>query len=266
MEYTYWLSAAALLSLLPSAISAYHGGDARSPLFWLFLMVALAGPLAWIIFIFGSGWRTGFAPALWVTVATTIALFAVLAARAPAARPLAAILFPYLFLLGVIATIWQNQPERVMAGAAPPAWVLLHILFSILTYSLLTLSAIAGFAAFTQDRALKNKTQGRLSRILPSLAESEAFELRLLTLCAVVLGLGLLTGMTVQYFETGSPFIASHKVILSIVTFGVVLGLLIARRLSGLRGRRAARLVLSAYLLLTLAYPGVKFITDVIIA
>jgi ABC-type uncharacterized transport system permease subunit len=35
---------------------------------------------------------------------------------------------------------------------------------------------------------------------------------------------------------------------------------------SGLRGRRAARVVLVAYLLLTLAYPGVKFVTDVLLS
>ena len=31
-------------------------------------------------------------------------------------------------------------------------------------------------------------------------------------------------------------------------------------------GRRAARYVLVAYLLLTLGYPGVKFVTDVLLA
>jgi ABC-type uncharacterized transport system permease subunit len=32
------------------------------------------------------------------------------------------------------------------------------------------------------------------------------------------------------------------------------------------RGRQAARFVLLAYLLVTLAYPGVKFVRDVILA
>jgi ABC-type uncharacterized transport system permease subunit len=41
--------------------------------------------------------------------------------------------------------------------------------------------------------------------------------------------------------------------------------LLILHHYSGLRGRRAARLVLLAYLLLTLAYPGVKFVTDILL-
>jgi ABC-type uncharacterized transport system permease subunit len=35
---------------------------------------------------------------------------------------------------------------------------------------------------------------------------------------------------------------------------------------TGLRGRRATRFVLTAYLLLTLAYPGVKFVRDVLLS
>jgi ABC-type uncharacterized transport system permease subunit len=44
----------------------------------------------------------------------------------------------------------------------------------------------------------------------------------------------------------------------------VIAALLAARRISGLRGRKVARWALIAYLLLTLAYPGVKFVTDVL--
>ena len=38
------------------------------------------------------------------------------------------------------------------------------------------------------------------------------------------------------------------------------------RKRRGVRGRRAARVVLLAYLLMTLGYPGVKFVTDVLMA
>jgi ABC-type uncharacterized transport system permease subunit len=41
--------------------------------------------------------------------------------------------------------------------------------------------------------------------------------------------------------------------------------LLLVHRRGGISGRRAARYVLFTYLLLTLAYPGVKFVTDVIV-
>jgi ABC-type uncharacterized transport system permease subunit len=37
------------------------------------------------------------------------------------------------------------------------------------------------------------------------------------------------------------------------------------RTRTGVRGRQSARYVLLAYLLLTLGFPGVKFVTDVLI-
>jgi ABC-type uncharacterized transport system permease subunit len=53
--------------------------------------------------------------------------------------------------------------------------------------------------------------------------------------------------------------------LLSILTLVIVVVLLIARKVSGLRGQKAARLALLAYLMLTLAYPGVKFVTDILL-
>ena len=94
----------------------------------------------------------------------------------------------------------------------------------------------------------------------------ETLELRLLELTACILVVGLLTGMAVQYFDTGELLVMNHKTILSLATFVIVVILLAVRRKTGLRGRKAARVVLVAYLLLTLAYPGVKFVTDVLIS
>ena len=81
-----------------------------------------------------------------------------------------------------------------------------------------------------------------------------------------MLAIGLATGMALQYGETGKLLIIDHKTILTITAFVVIGGLLAAHFKTGLRGRQAARIVLLAYLLLTLGYPGVKFVTDVIMA
>ena len=83
---------------------------------------------------------------------------------------------------------------------------------------------------------------------------------------ASVMAFGLVTGMAVQYFATGTLLEFDHKTLFSLLTFAVISLLLFARYRRGLRGRRAARLVLLAYLLLTIAYPGVKFVTDVLLA
>ena len=69
-----------------------------------------------------------------------------------------------------------------------------------------------------------------------------------------------------QYAESGALLTFDHKTVLTVSAFVVIGALLIAHFRTGMRGRAAARLVLVAYLLLTLGYPGVKFVTDVLLA
>jgi len=260
------LSVAALFALFPGALLPFRAEGARPPAFWGLLAVAFGAMLAFIAVEFAGGWRTGFAAALWSSVGATLLAFAATAALSRDAWRLSALLHPYLMLLGALATIWLNQPERPMEGAGGAVWINLHIAFALTTYALLTVAAVAGTAAFLQVRALKAKRPGRLSGALPSLLAAEAVEIRLLTLGTTVLACGLATGMALEFFATGRLLVLDHKTVLSLLTFAVVLVLLAARRISGVRGRGAARLVLAAYLLLTLAYPGVKFVTDILLA
>ena len=50
-----------------------------------------------------------------------------------------------------------------------------------------------------------------------------------------------------------------------LAAFAVIVGLIAVDRVSGLAGRRASRLLLLAYLFLTLAYPGVKFVSEILL-
>ncbi len=265
MPATLLLSISALVALVPAAVLPYRRRPGRDMLFWLLLAVAVAGPLLWVWVTFLPGWRTGLAAALWATVTATLVLFALAAVVTRDGWRLAALLLPYLFILGILATIWQDQPERPLETAAPAAWVQLHIVFSVITYAVLTLAAVAGLAGYLQDRALKTKRSNMLVGRMPSIADAEMLQVRLLGVCAAVMGLGLLSGMTIQYFNSGDLLIFDHKTLFSLATFAVIVGLLAAHWRSGVRGRRAARMVLLAYLLLTLAYPGVKFVNDVLI-
>jgi len=260
-------SLTALAAMIPAAVASMRARSAPGPLFWLLLAVAIAGPLAWAWAQFSGGWRAGFAPALWATVVASLAVFAVVAATTREGWRLASLLLPYLVLLALGALIWQDRTARGLSAAAPEAWVGVHIAVSLLTYATLTVCAIAGLAAFLQDRALKARRSGEgPARLLPPLSDAEALELRLLGVSTAILALGVVTGMAVSYLETGRALVFDHKTLFVLATLAVLVALLAARRISGLRGRRAARLVLLAYLLLTLAYPGVKFVTDVILA
>jgi ABC-type uncharacterized transport system permease subunit len=71
--------------------------------------------------------------------------------------------------------------------------------------------------------------------------------------------------MALQWQETRQLLPFNHKVVLTLAAFVVIGVLLVAQRWAGVRGRRAARLVLLGYLLLTLGYPGVKFVSEVLI-
>ena len=72
--------------------------------------------------------------------------------------------------------------------------------------------------------------------------------------------------MATQYLISGRLLVFDHKTVFSLLAFVVVGLLLWLQWRTGLRGRRAARFVLSAYLLLTLAFLGVKFVRDVLLS
>ncbi|MFD1624255.1 cytochrome C assembly family protein [Azospirillum griseum] len=270
MSQNFLLSVTALLALLPASVYPYRrvagrGEDGRGWAFWGALLLAAAGPGMWAILQVAGQWQTGFSTALWVTVAACMALFLPLSRLHRVAWRLAPLLLPYLFVVGALATLTEDARAPIMRGNAPGLWIDLHIAVSVFTYALLTLSAVASLAAFLQERALKRKSPTPLTRFLPPVAESERLQLRLLIASEAVLGIGLATGMAVLHFEQGTTLRLDHKTLLSLATFVVVGALLIAQHLTGMRGRRAARLVLIAYLLLTLAYPGVKFVSTILL-
>ncbi len=260
------MSVAALTALVPAALLPLRNGHRRDPTFWILLAVAAAGPLGVVYVMFAPGWRTGLASALWLTIAVSLVIFAGLAAWARAAWRLVPLLLPYLIVFGVLATIWYNQPERPLADAGLSAWTQFHIGLAVIAYALLTIGAVAGLSVFVQERALKTKRPTALTRMLPAVAEGEDLQSRLLLASAIVLGCGVVSGMGSQYFFDGSVFPFAHKAVLSLIALAVIVVLLVTHRRTGVRGRRAARIVLLAYLLLTLAYPGVKFVTDVVLA
>ena len=265
MATQLFLSLAALVALAPVVLVTLRNPKERDGLFWLLLAGALMGALARAAAVLTPQWHTGLADALWLTIAASLALFMLIAALARDAWRLTPLLLPYLGVLGILATIWQQAPERPLM-AAPAVWLELHILVSVATYGLLTVAAVAGLAVLLQERALKGKRRGALSQLLPAIASCERLQMALLVASESVLGLGLLTGMATEYFVAGRMLVFDHKTLFSLLAFAVIAALLAVHARSGVGGRRVARFVLLAYLLLTLAYPGVKFVTDVLLA
>lgn len=228
------------------------------------LIAGLLGVTTIVALQLGEGWDTGFANAIWISILVTLLLFVAFGVIIQDARSLMALLMPYLAILGMLGLMFPEVTGRGLTKSIPVEWVLSHIILSILTYGLLTLTAVAGLSAMIQERALKSRMIGLYPSVLPTLARSEFFETILLRISLVVLALGLLTGMSVQFFTSGTLLVLDHKTIFSIAAFIVVVGMVLARQYIGLWGRRGARIAMAAWLLLTLAYPGVKLINFVI--
>lgn len=266
MSQSLFLSMAAIASLIPAGLVGARRHAGRDGLFWALLIVAVAGPLALVAVRTGGVWRADFSTTLWTTVAASMAVFGLVAAFDRQAWRLTPLMAGYLIVVAVLAAVWQHAPQKPGTSGQATAWVAVHIAVSVATYALVTIAAVAALAAFLQERALKAKRPTALTRALPAVADCEASLVRLLVLSEIVLGIGLATGMGALYLEIGNVLTFDHKTVLTMAAFAVIGGLLFAHFRSGMRGRKAARVVLLGYLLLTLGYPGVKFVTDVLLA
>jgi len=260
------LNLAALAALLPAALVPYRRDSQRpDQLFWATAAVAIAGPVVASVSHLQGSWQTGFSTNLWISVAATMSMFVIASVLMRQASRLAPLLLPYLLLLGVLATVWSKAPGQAGLTSPPDGWLAAHIVASVATYGLATLAAVAGVAVLLQERAMKRKRPTALTHKLPSVSDASILQVRLLGAAAAVLTVGIVTGVAEEYLSTGQLLAFNHKILLTFLTLAVIVVLLVLHQRTGLRGQRAARLILLAYLLLTLAYPGVKFVTDVLL-
>lgn len=138
-----------------------------------------------------------------------------------------------------------------------------HILISILSYSLLTLAALQAVLLGIQTRQLRNRHPGGFIRALPPLETMETLLFRLIGVGYVLLSLSLLSGVT--YIEDIFAQHLVHKTVLSFAAWLVFAILLWGRWRFGWRGRTAVRWTLSGFIVLMLAYFGSKLVLELIL-
>lgn len=260
------MSLSALAALIPATVWSLKSASARRDgVFWAVVTVAAVGPATVSVAQLSGPWQSGLSLALWMSIAVSMTIFIGLSLGVREAWRLAPLVAPYLLLLGILATLGSSATPGDPLAASPDVWLTLHIAVSVSTYGLCTLAAVAGAAVLLQERAIKRKQPSALTHRLPSVADASRLQGGLLAASAAVLALGIVTGMAEQYLTSGQLLVLDHKTLLSILALAVIGLLLILHRRSGLRGQHVARLILVAYLLLTLAYPGVKFVTGILL-
>ena len=259
------LNLMALATLLLAVALGLRAEPRKDRIFWLSLVAALVGPMLWVLASFTPVWRTDFGATLWVTIAVTMVIYLLTVMVEEDSWRLILILSPAMLVLGILAVIWTSKVGPKLLSQEPGTLVTVHIIASVVTYGLVTIAAVAAFAALLRERALKTKRPTAIVRALPAVTTCDRQVVRVLFMSEVVLGTGLLSGVALDFIATGNLLTFDHKNIFTVTAFILIGILLLVHFNSGVKGRKAARWVLAAYLLLTLGYPGVKFVNEVLI-
>lgn len=264
MANTLVFNLSVFAALLPAAVVAFRSLARPGLTFWSVTLVACTGPLVWVVSQNAGGWQPGLSAALWTIVAASMIVFVITCKITPPACRLSPILTPYLAVLGLFAVLSVNVvPTSGLAGAAS-AWFYVHVFFAVFAYALATVAAIAAAAVLWHEWNLKRRRHSVLSGLLPSLVDAGWLQIRLLIAVECMLAAGAASGMAAQFMSSGQFLTLNHKTVLALCAFAFVGAFLAAYYSRGMGGRKTAGVVLGCYLLLTLAYPGVKFIADVL--
>jgi ABC-type uncharacterized transport system permease subunit len=173
-----------------------------------------------------------------------------------------------IFILPVAATTllieWLWPSRQLVLPEAGTAQTL-HIVSSLLAYSLLSVAVVQSLVLGLQERALHHHRAGGFLRNLPPLETMEILLFRMIAVGFVLLTLTLASGLMFSEQLFGKPLRWTHHVVLSLIAWGVFGALLAGRWRLGWRGRTAVRMTLIGFSLLVLGYFGSKFVLEVLL-
>ncbi len=148
--------------------------------------------------------------------------------------------------------------HRLYAGG-----VVLHILLSLLAYSIFTLAVLQALLLSLQERSLKQHHTRGLVASLPPLQVMERLLFDMLWGGFILLSIALVSGFL--YIEDMFAQHLVHKTILSLIAW-LVYGILLAgRHFLGWRSQTAVRWTLGGFVLLMLAFFGSKFVIEMLL-
>ncbi|MGH8673925.1 MAG: cytochrome C assembly family protein [Burkholderiales bacterium] len=165
------------------------------------------------------------------------------------------------------AALCAPLPAFFPGRLAPEAFPLefkLHLIAGMLAYSLFTVATLHAVLISMVERQL-HAHPAVSDRGMPPLLSLEALVFRLTGAAFVVLTLTFAIGIAYSESFLGRALRFDHKtvfVLLSWATFGALLA---GRSLYGWRGRTAFRWTLVGFVMLMLAYPGSRFVLEVIL-
>lgn len=190
----------------------------------------------------------------------TIAMVTLVSALSKPVENLTIFLFPFIGATVLIAAV-SHSSMLLKAGAS---WQLgLHVLTSLLAWSMFAIASVQALLLWVQDRHLHNRQPGGFVRALPPLQTMERLLFEFLAI-----GLLLLTGSLVSGFLFLEDMFAQqlvHKTVLSLVAWVIFATLLWGRYRFGWRGKKALHWTIGGFFVLLLAYFGSKAVLELIL-
>lgn len=193
-------------------------------------------------------------------VALFIVLILLLAALDKPVEKLGVAVFPMAAILLGLDMVF---PEKIHPLAAHSWEMNIHILCSIIAFSLLNIAAFQAILLAIQDRQLRSHYPKKYLLALPPIQAMETLLFQIISVGLLFLTLSLLSGV----FFIADLFAQHlvHKTILSIFAWIIFSGLLIGRLRYGWRGTIAIQWTLIGFFLLLLAYFGSKLVLEIIL-
>lgn len=146
----------------------------------------------------------------------------------------------------------------------PIDWqIKLHVILSLLAFSVLSVAAVLAILLALQDHALRARRFDGLATSLPPLTLTETLMFQMIGVGFVLLTAAILVGFLFVDNLFAQHLI--HKTVLSIAAWVVFGALLFGRWRHGWRGQRAVRLTLAGMILLALAFFGSRFVLELVL-
>jgi ABC-type uncharacterized transport system permease subunit len=139
----------------------------------------------------------------------------------------------------------------------------IHIMLSIVAYSLLLLAVLQALLLYWQNSQLKKRQLSGLIKYFPPLQTMEALMFELVWVGVILLASGIIIG--ILYIDDMFGQQLAHKTILSIIAWCIFVTLLWGRSLWGWRGNQAVHWILVGFCVLMLGYFGSKLVLEVIL-
>jgi ABC-type uncharacterized transport system permease subunit len=158
---------------------------------------------------------------------------------------LSILMIPLVFLTTLTGSVAGAYPAWEL-GAERDAWLLTHVVFIMLGYAGLLLTAVVSLFYLWRERQLKQKQLPSSGDSIPPLMTLDSLVAKSLGAGFAFLTAGLVMGIIWASNESGARWIGEQRILVAVATWLIYLLLVFLRVASGWRGRRVAYLTLAA--------------------